>query len=132
MATKWINMTANMMVEDVNQTVDFYRDLLGFEVVMSVPESGKLNWAMVKQGSVELMLEAIPAMVDDFPHLAGQKPAATISFYIHVEALDELHRHLQASNVKIIREISTTAYGAREFVALDCNGYILNFSQAQE
>lgn len=130
MATKLENIVANLMVEDVNQTVDFYKDMLGFEVAMSVPESGKLNWAMMKHGEISLMFEAIPAMVEDFPLLAGQKPGASISFYIHAENLDELHAHLQASNVRIVSAIHTTNYGAREFTALDCNGYILNFAQA--
>jgi hypothetical protein len=45
-------LTPNMMVEDVNRTIDFYRDVLGFELVMSVPEHGLYQWALMKREDV--------------------------------------------------------------------------------
>ncbi|NIR52325.1 bleomycin resistance family protein, partial [candidate division KSB1 bacterium] len=37
---KFRSLTPNVMVEDVNETVEYYKDKLGFELIMSVPEEG--------------------------------------------------------------------------------------------
>ena len=37
-------LTPNLMVEDVNETVTFYQDVLGFALLASVPEEGQFNW----------------------------------------------------------------------------------------
>ena len=36
----WNKMVPNLMVEDVNRTVAFYGDTLGFELLTTVPEGG--------------------------------------------------------------------------------------------
>ena len=45
-------LTPNIMVEHVNNTVDFYRDVLGFALLTSVPEQGTFDWAMMKHDAV--------------------------------------------------------------------------------
>ena len=47
------------MVDDVNKTVAFYADALGFTKVMSVPEEGELRWALMENGSVQIMFQKI-------------------------------------------------------------------------
>jgi catechol 2,3-dioxygenase-like lactoylglutathione lyase family enzyme len=42
-------LTPNLMVEHVNDTVAFYKDVLGFTLLASVPEEGEFNWAMMKR-----------------------------------------------------------------------------------
>ena len=35
------SVTPNLIVEDVNKTTEWYKEILGFEMIMSVPETGK-------------------------------------------------------------------------------------------
>jgi len=35
------SVTPNLIVEDVNKTTEWYKETLGFEMIMSVPETGK-------------------------------------------------------------------------------------------
>ena len=51
-------LTPNLMVEDVNETVTFYQDVLGFALLASVPEEGQFNWAMMQHDAVEIMFFA--------------------------------------------------------------------------
>ncbi|OYT63392.1 glyoxalase, partial [Methanosarcinales archaeon ex4484_138] len=62
-------LAPNLMVEDVNRTVEFYQEVLGFEFVMGVIEEVQeiltsyqgdrlLDYAMVKCGDVEMMFQA--------------------------------------------------------------------------
>ena len=41
------SLTPNLMVNDVEETIEYYTDILGFTLLMTVPETGKLDWAMV-------------------------------------------------------------------------------------
>jgi len=54
MTTKLKKLTPNLMVEDVNRTTAFYRDVLGFELLATQPESGQFDWAMMKRNDVEV------------------------------------------------------------------------------
>ena len=37
------SLTPNLMVNDVEETVEYYTDVLGFTLLMTVPETGKLD-----------------------------------------------------------------------------------------
>ena len=39
---KWVSLVPNCMVEDVDKTVAFYREMFGFEVLMSQSQQGPL------------------------------------------------------------------------------------------
>ena len=58
------------MVEDVTRTVQFYRDVLGFELVAAFPRTGPFAWALMRRGSVELVFEARASLVAALPGLA--------------------------------------------------------------
>ena len=131
-------ITTNMMVENVSHTIDFYRNVLGFEFVMGVLENSqeivtekhegkKLGFAMVKSGNVEMMLQAKTSMADEIPGFRNTNIGASLTFYIEVENIEELYNKLHGK-VEIIRDMQTTFYGKREFYIRDCNGYILTFA----
>jgi lactoylglutathione lyase len=131
-------LTTNMMVENVDQTIDFYSDVLGFEFVMGVPENSQdtvfkrqegqaLDFAMVHCGNVEMMLQAKTSMFDEIPGFSNTNIGASLTFYIEVDNVSELYERLR-DKVEIIREMQTTFYGMCEFYIRDCNGYILTFA----
>ncbi|HEX6287584.1 MAG TPA: VOC family protein [Herpetosiphonaceae bacterium] len=123
-------LTPNLMVEDVNRTLEFYTRLLGFERLASVPETGQFDWAMVQRDGVQLMFQARASLGGEVPALADAPIGASQTFYIEVEGLDELYRQLK-DQVEIVAERHTTFYGTEEFAFKDCNGYVLAFSEAQ-
>ena len=132
-------LTTNMMVEDVNRTVDFYSEVLGFDFLMGVPEGSQeivtakqkeqaLGFAMVKCGNVEMMFQAKKSLTREIPEFDGAKIGGSLTFYMEVENIKELYEELQGK-VTIIRDLQTTFYGMREFYIRDCNGYVLTFAQ---
>jgi lactoylglutathione lyase len=50
-------LTFNLMTDDMEESVNFYTQLLGFETGMTVPESKPWQWAQLNAGSVKLMLQ---------------------------------------------------------------------------
>ena len=132
-------LTTNMMVDDVNRTVDFYSNVLGFEFVMGVPEDSQeivtskqndqvLGFAIVKCDNVQMMFQAKKSLVREIPEFSAMKIGGSLTFYVEVDNVEGLYKELK-DKVTIIRDLQTTFYGMREFYIRDCNGYVLTFAQ---
>ena len=121
-------ITANLMMKDVNSSVDFYRDVLGFELVMSVPESGKLDWAMMKAGGAEVMFQSRESVAEEYPPFADMPIGGSLMLYIDVVDVGELYEKVKGK-AKLVVDLHDTFYGAREFAIEDTDGYVLIFAQ---
>ncbi|HET7641262.1 MAG TPA: VOC family protein [Ktedonobacteraceae bacterium] len=122
-------LTPNLMVEDVNRTVAFYQEVLGFELLTSVPEEGQLAWAMLKRGGVELMFQTRGSLTEELPSLGGKDIGGTFNLYIDVEDIQGLYAAIR-DKVTVVANMHTTFYGANEIAIEDCNGYILTFAES--
>ncbi len=128
MTTPLKKLTPNLMVEDVNQTIDFYKNMLGFEVLATVPETGQFNWAMLKQGDVEMQFQTRASLSEEIPTFKDRAIGGALTLYIDIENVTQLHASLK-DKVTIVQDMHTTFYGTQEFAIQDCNGFILSFSQ---
>ncbi len=120
-------LTANLMVDNVNFTVEFYKNHLGFDLVMTVPESGQFDWAMMKSGNVEIMFQAVASIGNDLPEMKGRKVGGTLLLYIDVEDIKKFRSSLK-NEVSIVKDLQKTFYGTEEFTIRDINGYYLTFA----
>jgi len=116
------------MVENVAETLAFYRERLGFEVVTTLPEQEPFDFAIVKRDGVELMFQSRPSLSDNVPALSGSPIGASQTFYIEVTGIRDLYESLR-EKVEIVVDFHTTFYGTQEFYFRDLNGYILSFSE---
>ncbi|MCO6501404.1 MAG: VOC family protein [Vicingus serpentipes] len=124
-------ITPNLMVNDVEETIEYYTDILGFTLLRTVPEEGKLDWAMVKRNDVVMMFQSSKSLKTKMPRLQGEKPGGGLTFYIKVDGIAELHNQLFDNEVEIISELESTFYDTIEFSIIDVNGYVLTFSEEQ-
>ena len=131
MTTTFKKLTPNIMVEDVNRTIEFYKNFLGFELLVSVPEEGQFAWAMLKRDAVEMMFQSRTSLGEEIPALQQKEIGGSLTFYIEVEDVKELYERLNG-NVTIVQDMHKTFYGALEFAIQDCNGFILAFSETAE
>jgi len=69
-------LTPNLMVEDVRRTIGFYRDVLGFEPLSTVPEEGQVDWAMMRRDGVEIMCQARSSLAAELPAFTACPSAA--------------------------------------------------------
>ena len=128
MTTHLKKLTPNIMVENVNSTIEFYQKFLGFESLATVPEEGPFAWAMLKRDTVELMFQSRTSLSEEIPALQQKEIGGALTFYIEVDDVKELYEHLRES-VTIVQDMHQTFYGAQEFAIQDCNGFILTFSE---
>ena len=50
------SLTPNLIVNDIDRSVTFYRDVLGFEQVTTVPEEPPFVFVWLRQGTVDVFL----------------------------------------------------------------------------
>ena len=128
MTTTLKQLTPNLMVEDVNGTIDFYTRILGFEVLATVPETGQFNWAMLKQGNVEIQLQVRGSLSEEIPAFKDKPIGGALTLYIGVDGIQELYERLK-NGITIVQDMHTTFYGTREFAIQDNNGFVLSFAE---
>jgi uncharacterized glyoxalase superfamily protein PhnB len=119
------------MVEDVNQTIDYYRDIFGATLINTVPETGVYDWAMVTVGNVSLMFQSRESFSKEWPEFSDKRTGGTFGFYIQVNQIRDMYEKIK-DRVHIIHGIAKAFYGATEFTMVDLNGYILTFSEDEE
>lgn len=122
-------LTPNLMVEDVDAAVAYYRDVLGFALVQSVPEVSPFLWAMVSSGAVALMFEARTSLSQNLPAFAAAPIGATFTLYIDTDDADALYIRVK-DRAQVVIAPNTAPYGRREFALIDPHGYVLVFSSA--
>lgn len=123
------NLTPNLMVKSVSETVDYYKNMLGFDVIATVPEDGEnMVFAIVQSGQVMFMFQEEKSIKEEYPQLGKFPQGGGLTFYIHVTDVQTLYDSLKGK-VIIAKEMHKTFYGSTDFAIEDCNGYILTFSQ---
>lgn len=122
------SLTPNIMVDDIQKTVKFYTDILGFEFVDAVPSKDTADWAMLKCHHVILMFQVRDNVASEYPILAQKPIGGSLIFYIVMNNLDNFYEKIK-DKVKIVSVPHDTHYEKREFAIEDCNGYILTFAQ---
>jgi uncharacterized glyoxalase superfamily protein PhnB len=121
-------ITPNLIVRDVLRSVEFYRDVLGFELGMSVPDAPPFVFAGMKSGEVFIFLNDPHAAEEELPLMAGRPIGGTLTLYIEVTGIDALFDRLR-SRAPVVMSIRTQFYGMREFAITDPDGWVLTFAE---
>jgi len=121
-------LTPNLGVEDVDRTIKFYKDILGFELVLAVPPGGSTDWAVMRCGDVEMMFQSRTSLIEEIPVLKDREIGGALDFYVEVEDIKQLYANLEGK-VTLVRDLHTTSYGMQEFLIQDCNGFVLAFGE---
>ncbi len=118
-------LTPMLICEDVQASIRFYAEVLGFTVTSRMDNIGRSGWAMLGQGGVELML-ASSQEVPPSAKVQGRYPQALYYFYpADVVALREsiVERGYPCG------ELVVRFYGMKEFEVVDPSGHVLWFGQ---
>ena len=122
-------VSPNIFVTDIKQTIDFYKHL-GFNVVTTVPEQGDIFWAMMTCGNVTFMFQTFESLGNELPTISRQN-GGSLLLYIKTTEIKNFFDKIK-DNVKVIKELEKTFYGATEFSIEDNNGYLLTFAEDEK
>ena len=121
------SLVPNILVANVDRSLTFYRDVLGFSPIMTNPPQPPLMWAMIRRDSATLMLQD-RSLLEEIPQLKDRPIGGSLTFYSHVGGLKELYDSFDGK-VAIVMPWKTTFYGMNEFGIQDPDGYVHVFAE---
>ncbi len=122
------SLVPNIMVESVDKTIEYYKNVFDFKTVMSVPETGEKVWAMIQNSDVSLMLQNRDSIVEEMPEMKDIPLGGSLSFFVSTTDIDDLWDRVK-DKIEVIKEPFTTFYHTKEFVFKDLNGYIITMAE---
>jgi uncharacterized glyoxalase superfamily protein PhnB len=123
------SISPNIFVKDINKTIDFYKQL-GFNVVATVPEQGDIAWAMMTCRNVNFMFQTFESLGNDLPMISRQS-GGSLLLYMQTTEIRTFFDQIK-NNVKVVKALEKTFYGATEFSIEDNNGYLLTFAEDEK
>ncbi len=116
------------IVDDIEASIKFYKNILGFEVAETAGEP--ICWVRLKNGNAELMLEDYKKVVEEYKEFPPKvKTSNLVKFqYSDSNKVRDIYNKVLENNVKIFEELTETDYGTTEFTILDCDSNIIIIS----
>ncbi|MEO2169831.1 MAG: VOC family protein [bacterium] len=116
------------LVDDVHQSAEYYREVLGFSFDQFWGEPPA--FVMVKRDAIMIMLRE-PAAPDGTSVVQPNSPRLKHAFdaYLRVSEVDALYAEFSRKGAKLLYEPCDRPHDCREFEVEDCNGYRLCFGQ---
>jgi uncharacterized glyoxalase superfamily protein PhnB len=119
------DIIAMLICDDVQESIRFYTEALGFTVTSRMDDVGSSGWASLNHGSIQLML-ASPDQEPAPVRVVGKYPQAIYYFYPEdVVALRNSMIDLGHS----VSDLRVSFYGMKEFDMLDPSGHVLWFGE---
>lgn len=134
---KWNQMIPEFDVFNLKESLHFYIDLIGFNVVYERIED---KFAFIEFENVQIMLQEINKSENKWETAKLEYPLGRgINFQIDVINIDKIYNRLKENKYKIFVDIEEHWYrkdniliGCKEFLVQDPNGYVLRFSKDLE
>ncbi|UGT44392.1 VOC family protein [Nocardia yamanashiensis] len=133
---KDLNLThVAVLVGDQDQALEFYRDVVGFEVRQDMPFFGNVRWLTVgpaAQPGLELLLECpdmVPNEAAKEATLARLASRAMGTLIFSTEDVDATFARLSEAGVPVEQPLVDQPYGVRDCGFADPWGNHLRFSQ---
>jgi len=124
-------LTPNLLVDDVERSLRFYEDVLGFTRGFTVPEARPFVFGSVVSGPIEIFFNEKNTAVKEYPGFAGKAIGITGTLYIELHGsgnIEGLHDRLKPLTA-IVMPMVTQFYGVKEFAIADPDGYVITFAE---
>jgi uncharacterized glyoxalase superfamily protein PhnB len=120
--------TPSLTVNDLQRSLAFYRDALGFHVKDRWEQGGVLRGVELVAGSVSFFISQ-----DDWKK--GRDRVKGEGFRMHCETaqdVDQLAAGIKARGGSLIEEPKSQPWGTRDFAVADPDGFKITFSSGME
>jgi len=112
-------MTASLTVKDLQKSLAWYRDLLGFTVDREIERDGKLRGVALKAGAIRILLNQ-----DDgargFDRVKGE--GFSLQF-ITTQSVDDIANRIKSGGGALETEPADMPWGVRAFRVRDPDGF---------
>jgi len=125
-AKKFIRSNPHLPVKNLRQTLDYYRDTLGFYDEWTWPDkNGYLRDGGIRRDEMRLIF-------GEEPDVADSNAKIRLSIMWFVENIEEIYAEYKAKGIAIHADLKNHAYGLREFAFMDINGYYIRVTEGVE
>jgi uncharacterized glyoxalase superfamily protein PhnB len=124
------SLTPNLIVADVERSLAFYRDVLGFTVETTVPDASPHVFAILRSGPVEVYLNAPGPATEEYPSLKGRAIGGTLTLFIRMAGIRAAYAALK-DRVTVVMPLEKKWYGVTEFALTDPDGYVVTFAEQE-
>jgi lactoylglutathione lyase len=124
-------LTPNLIVSNVERSLAFYRDVLGFTCPVTVPDASPYVFAIVQHGPVEIFLNAPEPAITEYPAFKDKPIGGTLTLFIAVTGVEALHAALK-DKVNVVMPLERKWYGSTEFAFEDPDGYLITYAERPE
>jgi len=121
-------LTPNLVVSNVEASLKFYREMLGLETGMTVPEQAPYVFGSVTNGAVEVFFNDQKVVAAEYPKLAATI-GGSFTLYMEVDDLRAVQDQVQKNGAKISMPVTEQFYGMREFAFEDGDGYTITIAE---
>jgi len=127
-------LTPNLVVFNVEASIDFYCNALGFKRGMIVPETPPYVFGSVVSGGgaadgVEIFFNDQKSVAEDYPALGARPIGGSLTLFIEVEGIEEILAAVTKSGAKITMPLKDQFYGMREFAFEDPEGWVVTIAE---
>ena len=124
----FISVTPNLIVRDIATSTAFYRDVLGFTVKQTVPDTAPFVFVWLERDGVPVFLNDPAAVERDVPGASRRAAGGNATLFFAITGVDDLHAAI-SPQTPVVMPLKTQFYGMREFAVEDPDGHLLTFAE---
>ena len=121
-------LTPNLVVRNVEASLEFYHKILGLEKAIGVPDQSPYIFASVSNGAVEIFFNEQKTVAAEYPKLAATI-GGSLTLYMEVDSLQAILDRVQKAGARIVMPVTDQFYSMREFAFEDVDGYTITIAQ---
>jgi hypothetical protein len=122
-----MKITAVLVVESVERSLEFWVGRMGFTKTVEVPEGDGIGFAILAKDGAELMVQSLASVQKDEPRFAQLGHAA---LFIEVEDFADIKKRLEGYPIEMPERV--TFYGMREIGVFEPGGHTILFAVKTE
>jgi uncharacterized glyoxalase superfamily protein PhnB len=113
-----------LTVNDIQASITWYRDVLGFTPVEEYQQEGKVVGARLTAGAIEILLTQ-----DNFAKGRDRQKGAGFRLYLTTaQNVDQLAAAIRERGGQLTQEPTDQPWGARDFAVVDPDGFNISIS----
>lgn len=125
---KFIRSGPHLPVKNLRQTLDYYRDVLGFYDEWTWKnKEGVITDGGIRRDEMRLLFGEDAGFTAKMNDAQNRLPLLWF-----VENIDEIFSEFKKRQIEIAGELKLHPYGLREFSFIDINGYYIRVTEAYE
>lgn len=121
-----MKITPILIVDEIEPSLKFWVDQLGFTKTVEVPEGDKLGFVILQREGTEVMMQSRESIKKDAGPGADAVLERDTSLYIEVEDFADALKRVEGAEILVPER--TTFYGMREIFVREPGQHIVGFA----